>query len=49
MFRHVPPARLARFMSDQGTFFDDLAIIAALPPGPFLRELFRPAPSVVRP
>jgi len=48
MFRQVAPARLARFMSDQGTLLDDLAIIAALPPGPFLRELFRPAPSVVR-
>ena len=49
MFRKVAPSRLARFMSDQGTLLDDLAIIAALPPGPFLRELFRPAPSVVRP
>ena len=49
MFRRVAPARLARFMSDQGTLLDDLAIIAALPPGPFLRELFRPASSVVRP
>jgi lycopene beta-cyclase len=49
MFRQVAPARLARFMSDQGTLLDDLAIIAALPPGPFLRELFRPAPGVVRP
>lgn len=49
MFRKVAPARLARFMSDQGTWLDDLAVIAALPPGPFLRELFRPAPGVVRP
>jgi len=48
MFRQVAPARLARFMSDQGTLLDDLAIIAALPPGPFLRELFRPAPRVVQ-
>jgi len=49
MFRQVAPARLARFMSDQGTLMDDRAIIAALPPGPFLRELLRPAPSGVRP
>jgi lycopene beta-cyclase len=49
MFRQVAPARLARFMSDQGTLLDNLAIITALPPGPFLRELFRPAPSVVHP
>ena len=49
MFRKVAPARLARFMSDQGTWLDDLAVIAALPPGPFLRELFRPAPGVARP
>ena len=49
MFRKVAPARLARFMSDQATLFDNLAVLAALPPGPFLRELFRPAPRVVRP
>lgn len=49
MFRKVAPARIARFMSDQGTWLDDLAIIAALPPGPFLRELFRPAPGAARP
>ena len=49
MFSQVAPARLARFMSDQATLLDNLAVIAALPPGPFLRELFRPAPGVVRP
>ena len=49
MFRQVAPARIARFMSDQGTWLDDLAIIAALPPGPFLRELFRTASGVARP
>jgi lycopene beta-cyclase len=49
MFRKVAPARLARFMSDQATLLDNLAVIAALPPGPFLRELFRPAPGVARP
>jgi lycopene beta-cyclase len=49
MFRRVAPARLARFMSDQATLLDNLAVIAALPPGPFLRELFRPAPGVARP
>jgi len=49
MFRRVAPARLARFMSDQATLLDNLAVIAALPPGPFLRELFRPAPRAVRP
>jgi lycopene beta-cyclase len=49
MFRRVAPARLARFMSDQATLIDNLAVIAALPPGPFLRELFRPAPRAVRP
>jgi lycopene beta-cyclase len=48
MFRQVAPSRLARFMSDQGTLLDDLAVIAALPPGPFLRELFRPAAGVGR-
>jgi lycopene beta-cyclase len=49
MFRRVAPARLARFMSDQATWLDNLAVMAALPPGPFLRELFRPAPRVARP
>jgi lycopene beta-cyclase len=49
MFRRVAPARLARFMSDQATLLDNLAVIAALPPGPFLRELFRPASGVARP
>jgi lycopene beta-cyclase len=49
MFRRVAPSRLARFMSDQATLLDNLAVIGALPPGPFLRELFRPAPRVVRP
>jgi lycopene beta-cyclase len=49
MFRRVAPARLARFMSDQATLLDNLAVIVALPPGPFLRELFRPAPRAVRP
>jgi lycopene beta-cyclase len=48
MFRQVATSRLARFMSDQGTLLDDLAVIAALPPGPFLRELFRPAAGVGR-
>ncbi|MEY4853934.1 MAG: hypothetical protein RIR32_610 [Verrucomicrobiota bacterium] len=49
MFRQVTPARLARFMSDQATLLDNLAVITALPPGPFLRELFRPAARVARP
>jgi len=49
MFRQVAPARLARFLSDQATLLDNLAIIAALPAGPFLRELCRPAPVVARP
>jgi lycopene beta-cyclase len=49
MFRRVAPARLARFMSDQATLLDNLAVIVALPPGPFLRELFRAAPRAVRP
>jgi lycopene beta-cyclase len=49
MFKHVAPARLARFLSDQATLIDDVAIIAALPAGPFLRELFRSAPGLVRP
>jgi lycopene beta-cyclase len=49
MFRRVAPARLARFLSDQATLIDNLAVIAALPPGPFLRELCRPALRAVRP
>jgi len=49
MFRQVSPSRLARFLSDQATLADNLAVIAALPPGPFLRELCRPAPRAARP
>ena len=39
LFRRVDPARIARFMSDHGRLSDYAAIISALPPAPFLREL----------
>jgi lycopene beta-cyclase len=41
--RHVPPAALARFMSDQAGPADLARVIAALPPGPFLAALAAPA------
>jgi lycopene beta-cyclase len=36
---NVEPRRIARFMSDRGRLSDYAAVITALPPGPFLREL----------
>jgi lycopene beta-cyclase len=39
LFRKVDPMRIARFMSDRGRLSDYAAIITALPPLPFLREL----------
>jgi lycopene beta-cyclase len=39
LFGNVEPRRIARFMSDRGRLSDYAAIIAALPPGPFLSEL----------
>ena len=37
--RAVPAAAFARFMSDQASWRDQLRVMAALPPGPFLRAL----------
>lgn len=39
LFRHVAPERMIRFLSDNATFSDYLAIIRALPAGLFLREI----------
>ena len=39
LFAKVKPARVARFMNDQGTLSDCAAIMASLPPTPFLLEL----------
>lgn len=39
LFVKVEPERIARFMSDRGRFSDYAAVITALPPLPFLREL----------
>jgi lycopene beta-cyclase len=36
---NVEPRRIARFMSDRGRLSDYAAVITALPPWPFLREL----------
>ena len=41
--RHVPPAALVRFMSDEAGPADLARVVAALPPGPFLAAL--PAPT----
>jgi lycopene beta-cyclase len=41
LFERADTARVIRFLSDRGTLADYLAIIAALPFGPFLRELPR--------
>ena len=39
IFEKVDPKRLIRFLSDRGTFADYIAIIRALPPGPFLGQI----------
>lgn len=41
MFERVPPARLIRFMSDEGTLGDVLALIRALPPRPYIGAALR--------
>jgi lycopene beta-cyclase len=39
LFRHAPADRLERFLAGSTASTDRLAVIAALPPRPFLREL----------
>lgn len=41
LFSKVEPARVARFMSDHASFSDCIAIMASLPPAPFLSELVK--------
>jgi lycopene beta-cyclase len=41
MFSKVSHPRLIRFLSDQGGLLDYLAVVTALPPLPFLKEVFR--------
>lgn len=43
LFRRAGAARMARFLSDQASPLDVAAIVAALPPTPFLRQLLRNA------
>lgn len=43
----VSPARLVRFLNDGATLGDYVSLIAALPPAPFLRELFVRPPTPV--
>ncbi len=40
LFRHAPADRLERFLAGSTAAKDRIAVIAALPPSPFLRELF---------
>jgi lycopene beta-cyclase len=41
MFTKVSHPRLIRFLSDHGGILDYLAVVTALPPLPFLKEVFR--------
>jgi lycopene beta-cyclase len=41
MFSKVSHPRLIRFLSDHGSILDYLAVVIALPPLPFLKEVFR--------
>ena len=45
MFADVDSRRLIRFLSDGGSLRDHAAVIAALPAGPFLKQLFTRKPS----
>jgi lycopene beta-cyclase len=45
LFERVPIARLQRFLHDGGSAVDRAAVIAALPPPPFLRALLESAGS----
>ena len=41
LFSKVEPARVARFMCEHASFSDCIAIMASLPPAPFLSELVK--------
>jgi len=41
LFGQVPPSNLVRFMSDEGTLFDALALVRALPKRPYLAAAAR--------
>jgi len=43
LFRRAPTPALVRFLGDEAGLSDALRVVAALPPGPFLRELVLPA------
>lgn len=45
LFAGVDSHRLIRFLSDDGNLRDHAAVIAALPAGPFLKQLFSRKPS----
>jgi lycopene beta-cyclase len=45
LFADVDSRRLIRFLSDGGSLRDHAAVIAALPAGPFLKQLFTRKPS----
>ena len=44
MFGQAATPRLIRFLSDESTFIDRVAIAASLPTGLFVRQLLRPVP-----
>jgi lycopene beta-cyclase len=48
LFARANAARVIRFLSDEGTLTDYVAIVAALPPGPFLQQLFRAERGLAR-
>jgi lycopene beta-cyclase len=41
MFKNNPPARIFRFLDESGDVYDNLRLIASLPPLPFLKALVR--------
>ncbi|MET3109372.1 lycopene beta-cyclase [Oxalobacteraceae bacterium GrIS 2.11] len=41
LFSKVESRKLIRFLSDQGSLLDCIAVINALPPGPFIQHIFK--------
>lgn len=41
LFKNNPPHRIFRFLDEEGSLFENLQLIASLPPVPFLKALWR--------
>ncbi|MBK8967661.1 MAG: lycopene cyclase family protein [Saprospiraceae bacterium] len=48
LFKKLPPALVLRFLDEQSTFAENLRLVSAPPPGPFLRALVQQMPMLFR-